>query len=68
MRRYGLQALFKPGQTCRCRNKWATVGYFVAPDQIIITYDDDTQELVDAAQVTMPDPAYLPRVYNVKGR
>ena len=63
-----MQTELKPGQTCWCRGRWATFSYFIVPGRIIVTYDDDTQERVDAAEVTMPDPAYLPRVYNVKGR
>ena len=53
----------KPGQTCRYKGEWATLSYFVSPGQAIITYDDDTQERVDMANITVPGAGTMPRIY-----
>ena len=55
----------KPGQTCRYRGLWATLSYFVSPGQVILTYDDDTQERVDMADITVPARPLLQGLYHV---
>ena len=46
--------LWKPGQSCRWKGRWATVSYPLPEGKVLITFDDGSQQMVIGGELTKP--------------